>query len=118
MGFASLNPSYKLCGKGPRLLARRTPVSPPIPSRLIGDARVIAAIRKALDRLAAAECKFRIARVADRPAAFAVAELEERAALPHRNNVLGQIRLGREIKIVDGRQRSVAAHGRTDAQHG
>src|SRR6478736_1007797 len=79
---------------------------------------MIAAIGKALDRLAAAECKFRIARVADRPAAFAVAELEERAALPHRNNVLDQIWLGREIKIVDGRQRSVAAHGRTDAQHG
>src|SRR5262245_32438123 len=60
-------------------LAGRAPVAPPVGDRLIGDARMITAIRQALDRLAAAEEEVGRAGIADRPVALVLAQLEQRA---------------------------------------
>src|SRR5262245_46949699 len=114
MSFATLNPSYARGG----LFPWWTTVAPPIGHRLVGDARMITAVGETFGRLATAEGEVGITRIADRPAAAAVIQLDQRTALTHRNDILHHLRFGREIKIVDRRQRGIAAHRRANAQHG
>src|SRR5436190_13972272 len=56
--------------------------------RLIGDARVIGAVGQAGHGLAAAEEEVGAARIADRPAAGHLVQLEQRAPLADRNDVV------------------------------
>src|SRR4029079_6339293 len=100
------------------LAARRTvAVTPTIDHRLIRDARVIAAVGHALDRLTAAEEELGRARIADRPTALVVVELKQRATLPDRNDVLDELGLGLDLELVRIGERGVAAHLRAHAQH-
>src|SRR5689334_11640276 len=59
---------------------RRSTIAPRC-RRLIGDARMIAAIGNSCAGFAAAEIKVRLPRIADRPMTLLVIELEQRAAL-------------------------------------
>src|SRR5437879_13362232 len=79
---------------------------------LVGRARVIVAVGQAVQRLAPAEEEFGGRRVADRPAAGVLVELQERAALPDRDNVLDQLRLGLLIHLIGQRERGVTARHR------
>src|SRR5947207_7785574 len=81
-------------------LARGAPLSAPVRRRLIGDAAVIATIRHAGQRFAAAEEEIRLAGVSDRPVAFFVVELDERAALSDRDDIFDQLRLWLGIVFV------------------
>src|SRR5262245_66081365 len=68
-----------------------TPERSPIAAhmgRLIGDARVVRAVGQAGDGLAAAKDEVGMAWVADRPAAGLLVELEQRAALAERDDVV------------------------------
>src|SRR5262249_22215529 len=95
-----------------RLSALRALVAAALRYRLIGDPRVEAAIGQSLDGLAAAEEEIRGARIADRPAARAFVQFEDRAALSHRDDVLDDGRLGLDLGLehMHRRQRGVAAH--------
>src|SRR6476659_2488763 len=75
--------------------------------RLVGGARVIVAVGQAFQRLAAAEEEFGGRRIADRPAAGVLVELQERAALPDRDNILDQLWLGLLIHLIGQRERGV-----------
>src|SRR5262245_60093723 len=55
---------------------------------LIGDARMIGAVGQAGQRLAAAEEEVGAAGIADRPAAGVLVELEQRAALTDRDDIV------------------------------
>src|ERR1051326_7355976 len=90
----------------------RASVAAPVRGRLISDPRVVVAIGQALDRRAAAEEELGGAGVADRPAALALVELEQRAALPDRYDVLDQLGLGLDILLVHRGERRIAAHRR------
>src|SRR6185312_7956854 len=98
-------------------LARRPPVAAAIHRRLIGNARVEAAIGRTLNRLAAAEEELRRARIADGPTALVFAEFQQRAALPDWNDVLDDFRLGLDLQIVLVGERGVAAHLGPDPHH-
>src|SRR5215218_10760494 len=71
---------------------RGTPVAPGC-RRLIGDASVISAIRRAAVGFPAAEIEIRLPRVADGPVALLGIELEQGAALPDRDDVFDIFRL-------------------------
>src|SRR5262245_60750700 len=62
------------------------PIAPRL-RRLVGNAPVITAIRRPSVGLPTAEEEVRLTRVSDRPMALLVVELEERAALPDRDDV-------------------------------
>src|SRR5437660_5245913 len=91
------------------------PVAAPLVRRLIGDTRLVAAIGQADDRFAAAEEEVRVAGIADRPVALVFAQLEDRAALADRDDVLERLGLGLDLGLVGrdrlGGERGVAAHG-------
>src|SRR5713226_7989887 len=98
-------------------LSRRPPFPAAVRRRLVGDPAVIAAVRHAHDRLAAAEEEIRLSRVPDRPMAFFVIELDQRAALTDRDDVVDQLRLGLEVVFVSGArcEGGIAAYRRSHA---
>src|SRR5215510_15021460 len=81
--------------------------------RLISDARMIGAVGQAGHGLTAAEEEVRAAGIADRPAAGHLVQLEQRTALPDRDDVVEDLRLGLDIVLVGVRERGVASHRRT-----
>src|SRR5262249_57136928 len=86
--------------------------------RRIGDGRVVRAVGQAGDGLAAAKEEVGMAWVADRPAAGLLVELEQRAALADRDDVVDQLRLELDIELVGLRERGVAPYRRSrDPQH-
>src|SRR5205085_5290006 len=89
--------------------ARSTPVAPGC-RRLIGNAPVVSAIGCSGEGLATAEEEIGLSRIADRPMALLAVQLQERAALPDRDDVLDQLRLGLRLVIVirHMRERGVA----------
>src|ERR1043165_1212116 len=96
-----------------RSTSDRPPVAPGC-RRLVGDARVIAAIGNPRGGLAATEEEVGLARIADRPAALVVVELEQRAALSDRDDILDRLDLRLHVVVV-GRlrgERGVAAYHR------
>src|SRR5262249_53456048 len=100
---------------------RSTPERSPVAAhmgRLIGDARVVRAIGQAGDGLAAAKEEVGVAWIADRPAAGLLVELEQRAALADRDDVVDQLRLQLDIELVGLGERGVAPYRRPrDPQH-
>src|SRR5229473_1698236 len=68
-------------------------------------------------RLAAAEEEIRLSRVPDRPMAFFVVELDQRAALTDRDDVVDQLRLGLEVVFVSRArcEGGIAAYRRSHA---
>src|SRR5690242_4244433 len=97
--------------------AQRAAIAATIGGRLIGDARVIIAVGQALDGRAAAKEELGAAGIADRPTALAVIELEQRAALPDRNDVLHHFGLGLDVLLIHRSERRIAAHGRAREPH-
>jgi two-component system phosphate regulon response regulator PhoB len=96
---------------------RRPPIAAQV-GRLIGDTRMIRAIGQAGRRLTAAEEEVRAAGIADRPPAGRLRELEQRAPLTDRNDVVEDLRLGLHIVVVGVRQRGIAAYRvARDPQH-
>src|SRR6202521_647119 len=93
-------------------LSRRPPLAAAVRRRLVGNPAVVAAVRHAHHCLAAAEEEIRLSRVPDRPMAFFVIELDQRAALTDRDDVVDQLRLGLEIVFIGGArcERSIAAY--------
>src|SRR5512141_919810 len=91
------------------LTAKSALVAPPVGHGLVGDARVIGAIRRFVYVFAAAEEEFRTARVADRPTAGLFCQLQQGLALLDRD--FDQFRLGLGLVIVS--QRGIAAHRRS-----
>src|SRR5476649_487135 len=88
------------------LTSKRALVAPPVGHGLVGDARVIGAIRLLVRVLAATEEEFRAARIADRPTAGLVGQLQQGLALLERD--FDQFRLGLDFVFVG--QRGVAPH--------
>src|SRR5262249_1108387 len=102
-----------------RSTADRTLVAAAVGGRLIGDARAIGAVPQAFDRVAAAEEDLRRAWIADRPMTLRIAQLEQRAALTDRDDVLDQFGLGLRLELVESvrGQRGIAAQRRTRHAH-
>src|SRR5215468_9724673 len=99
----------------------RPPIATPVGDRLIGDAGMVDAVGQVAYGLAATEEEVGCTRIADRPAAARIRELEQRAALSDRDDVLSQLDLGLRLGVV-GRQgltgeRRVAAHRRARHAH-
>ena len=93
-------------------------VAPTIRRRLIGDARVVRAVGKARERLAAAEEEVGAARIADRPMAGVLGQFQKRLALAHRHDVVEGDRIGLDLHLEGMGERGVAARDRTrDAHH-
>src|SRR5438067_7450606 len=92
--------------------SRGPPLAAAVRRRLVGDAAVITAIRHAHHRLAAAEEEIRLSGIPDGPVAFFLIELDQRAALTDRDDVLDQLRLGLEIVFIGGArcERGIAAY--------
>src|SRR3954470_9065474 len=81
----------RAAGVAARRLTRSLAWRPPIPARgrwLIGNAPVITAIGCPGVCLSTAEEEVGLARIADWPVALILVELEQRAALPDRDDVL------------------------------
>src|SRR5712691_5200163 len=79
---------------------------------------MVGAVGQAGDGLAAAEEEVGAARIADRPAAGLLGELEQGAALAERNDIVDQLGLGLGVELVGMRQRGIAPDRRTrDPQH-
>src|SRR5499433_3614362 len=94
---------------------RSTPERSPVAAhmgRLIGDARVVRAIGQAGDGLAAAKEEVGMAWIADRPSTGLLVELEQRAALADRDDVVDQLGLQLDIELVGLRERGVAPYRR------
>src|SRR5262245_52882181 len=86
--------------------------------RLIGNARMVGAVGQGRDGMCAAEEEVGLARIADRPAAGLLGELEQGPALAHRDDVVGKLRLGLDLDVVGVGERGVAPHrGPRDPQH-
>src|SRR5262245_46550520 len=100
------------------LLSPERPAVAALIGRLIGDARMVGAVGQARDGVAAAEEEVRLARIADRPAAGVLGELEQGPALAHRDDVVDELGLGFELEVVGVGERGVAPHrGPRDPQH-
>src|SRR6266567_3095069 len=115
MGFATEGTGLHRGDAGagsPSPSASRRPPFPAAVRRLVGDPAVIAAVRHAHHRLAAAEEEIRLSRVPDRPMAFFVIELDQRATLTDRDDVVDQLRLGLEVVFIGGarRESGIAAY--------
>src|SRR5262249_16217999 len=82
-----------------------------------GDARVVRAVGQAGDGLAAAKEEVGMAGIADRPAAGFLVELEQRAALADRDDVVDQLGLQLDIELVGLGERGVAPYRRPRTQH-
>src|SRR5215510_5541680 len=80
---------------------------------------MISTIGQALDGLAAAEEEIRRAWIADRPMAFAFGQLKNRAALPQRDDVLNQLGLRLEFRLItmQWRQCRIATNPRARNSH-
>src|SRR5712691_4528927 len=79
---------------------------------------MVGAVGQAGDGLAAAEEEVGAARIADRPAAGLLGELEQGAALAERNDIVDQLGLGLGVELVGMRQRGIAPYRRArDPQH-
>src|SRR5271165_6977428 len=102
----------------PTLVPVGTAVAATVGDRLIRNACVIRTIGNALGRRSAAEGEFRAAGIPDWPSASMITQFDERAALPHRDDVLDHLGFRHDVKVIGGRERRVPAHRRTDAQHG
>src|SRR5215468_6632107 len=92
---------------------RSTPERPPVAAhmgRLIGDARVVRAVGQAGDGLAAAKEEVGMAGIADRPAAGLLVELEQRAALAKRDDVIDEFRLQLDLEFVGLGERGVTPY--------
>src|SRR5262245_21085908 len=86
--------------------------------RLIGDPRMVGAVGQARDGAAAAEEEVRLPRIADRPAAGLLGELEQGPALAHWDDVVDELGLGIELDLVGVGERRVAPHrGPRHPQH-
>src|SRR5262249_31205607 len=94
-----------------RSAPKRSPVAAHM-GRLIGDARVVRAIGQAGDGLAAAKEEVGMAWIADRPSTGLLVELEQRAALADRDDVVDQLGLQLDIELVGLRERGVAPYRR------
>ena len=81
-------------------------VAPAVAHWLVGDARVIGAIRRLVRVFAAAEEEFRAAGIADRPAAGLFGQLQQSLALLDRN--FDQFRLGLGLVFIG--ERGIAPH--------
>src|SRR5262245_44445946 len=73
---------------------------------------MVGAVGQARDGVAAAEEEVGLARIADRPAAGLLGELEQGPALAHRDDVVGKLRLGLDldVDVVGVGERGVAPH--------
>src|SRR5688500_3955280 len=99
------------------LSAQRPPIAADI-GGLIGDTRMISAVRQAGDGLTATEEKLSVAGITDRPPAGFFRELEQGSTLAERNDVVDQLGLRLDIEIVGMSQSRVAANGGSrDPQH-
>src|SRR2546430_4525572 len=102
-------------------VGRSTPERPPVAAhvgRLIGDARVVRAVGRAGDGLAAAKKEVGMAGIADRPAAGLLVELEQGAALARRDDVVEEFRLQLDLELVGLGERGVTPNRRPrDPQH-
>src|SRR5476649_2033327 len=91
------------------LTAERALVAPPVGHGLVGNARVIGAIRRLFHVFSATEEEFRTARIADRPTAGLFGQLQQGLALL--DGDFDQFRLGFGLVIVS--QRGIAPHRRS-----
>ena len=76
---------------------------------LIGDTRVIGTIGQAADRWTATKIEIRVAGIADRPPACLFGQLQQAAALPDRNDIIGV--LGLRLRIIGLALRGLRGRG-------
>src|SRR5262249_56436443 len=99
-------------------LARgRTPVAATIGRWLIGDTRMVGAIRQTRDRIAAAEEELGAAGIADRPAAGLLGQFQNGAALANRDNVLDELRNNLGLDLVGVHESGIASDGAASDPH-
>jgi hypothetical protein len=86
--------------------------------RLICNSRVISAVGQAGDCLPATEKKLRTPGITYRPATGLVVQLQKRAALTQRNDIVGQLRLRIRIRFIELRKGGVSPQcGARNSQH-